>query len=55
MPNIRKLVLNKNGQYTITLPKVIMLDMEAKPGDKFKFKYDGRDTLKLKWMGCNAT
>ena len=54
MPNVRKLTVNKNGQYTITLPKHFMLDMEAKSGDKFKFKYNGKDTLKLRWMGCNA-
>ena len=52
MPILRKLIFNKNGQYTITLPKHIMLDMEAGAGDKFKFKYNGKDTLKMKRMGC---
>ena len=54
MVSIRKLILNKNGQYTITLPKDFMLDMEARPGDEFRFKYNGKDTLLLKWMGCDA-
>jgi len=51
----RTLILNKNGQYTITLPKAIMCIMEAKSGDRFKFIYQKKDTLKLVRMGCNAT
>jgi hypothetical protein len=52
MPIIRRLILNKNGQYTITLPKSFMENMEAKAGDKFRFKYERKDTLLLKRMGC---
>ena len=52
MPTIRRLILNKNGQYTITLPKTFMENMEAKAGDKFKFIYPQKDTLKLVRMGC---
>ena len=54
MPIIRKLILNKNGQYTITLPKNFMENMGAKAGDKFKFKYESSNTLILRWMGCDA-
>jgi bifunctional DNA-binding transcriptional regulator/antitoxin component of YhaV-PrlF toxin-antitoxin module len=48
----RRLILNKNGQYTITLPKNFMENMDAEAGDKFKFKYNGKDTLLLRRMGC---
>jgi hypothetical protein len=51
----RTLILNKNGQYTITLPKTIMCIMGAKSGDSFKFIYQQKDTLKLVRMGCDAT
>ena len=50
----RTLVLNKNGQFTITLPRDIMIMMEAKAGDKFKFIYPTKNTLKLVRMGCDA-
>jgi len=52
---IRTLILNKNGQFTITLPKDIMRIMGAQQGDRFKFIYQQKDTLKLVRMGCNAT
>lgn len=51
----RTLILNKNGQYTITLPREIMIIMDARAGDKFKFKYQKKNTLKLIRMGCDAT
>jgi len=47
----RTLILNKNGQYTITLPKDIMRIMGVKSGDRFKFIYQQKDTLKLVRMG----
>lgn len=52
----RTLILNKNGQYTITLPKNIMILMGAQSGDQFKFIYHKKDTylLKLVRMGCDA-
>lgn len=43
--NKRALIFNKNGQYTITLPKSFIIDMEAEPGDLFKFKYPKPNTL----------
>jgi antitoxin component of MazEF toxin-antitoxin module len=54
MPVIRKLILNKNGQYTITLPKSFMENMGAKAGDEFNVKYKESNTLLLRWMGCDA-
>jgi hypothetical protein len=51
---LRTLILNKNGQYTITLPKDIVKIMGAEKGDKFTFKYPKKDTLLLKRMGCNV-
>lgn len=53
-PISRTLILNKNGQFTITLPRDIMVMMGAKAGDKFKFIYSKKNTLKLLRMGCNA-
>ena len=50
----RTLILNKNGQYTITLPKDIMCLMGAKSGDRFKFLYQKKDTLQLVRMGYDA-
>ena len=50
----RTLILNKNGQFTITLPREIMIIMGAKAGDKFKFIYPQRDILKIVRMGCDA-
>lgn len=52
----RTLIQNKNGQFTITLPKTIMCIMGAQSGDKFKFIYHKKDTylLKLVRMGCDA-
>lgn len=54
MPVIRKLIQNKNGQYTITLPKTLMDIMDAKAGEKFKFIYLDQNTLQIIRMGCNA-
>lgn len=53
---MRTLILNKNGQFTITLPKNIMILMGAQSGDQFKFIYHKKDTysLKLVRMGCDA-
>lgn len=50
----RTLVLNKNGQFTITLPRDFMVIMKAKAGDKFKFIYQKKNTIKLVRMGCDA-
>ena len=50
----RALILNKNGQYTITLPKGIMCLMGVKSGDRFKFLYPKKDTIQLVRMGCDA-
>lgn len=50
----RTLILNKNGQFTITLPRDIMITIGAKAGDKFKFIYQPKHTLKIVWMGCDA-
>lgn len=54
MPIIRRLILNKNGQYTITLPKTFMENMEAKAGEKFKFIYQPKHIIQMIRMGCNA-
>ena len=43
----RTLILNKNGQFTITLPRTLMIIMDAKAGDKFKFIYQPKHTLKM--------
>ena len=56
MKNIKRtLIVNKNGQYTITLPKLFMQNMGAEPGDQFKFIYRPDDILVLRRVVRDAS
>ena len=42
---VRRLVRNKRGQWTITVPVDLVRLMGANPGDRFEFDIKDRDTL----------